>query len=435
MNRPFATLSVEEQLAVREAQKRSKQLKKTKKQQAKQEKGTGDQPLEHDGPQRCVVTQDEYFSACPHGCFRDPSLPPRAASLDLLLRALEAGDEQAADLNKCCYFQFSGPERALWDPEFNARLAWEGFFTITTGRGGRIEPLPELQPFYGVLLFKHFEASKHVRDMLAQLARQRRGYRVSNDADPDRTWRHIEEYHKQRHSSNWLTRRYFEMMRAASDDPAINFTLNCIELTVDASGAAAEGGVGGVDGVADAPLVISVGSRARVDGLVGRSDLNGREARVLDFDVTAGRWSVEVALQCGGVERVRVKPANLTAVPPPPSPIAGEIGFTVGGVPRALTTCSAHNAALPMQRPHSACPCSTPNPARQIQHAARSTLHAARCTQQLTAERGPRVYPSPQRYTPHSRAGPASVAPLALALLSWCCWAGGCSSTATPSGR
>ena len=99
----------------------------------------------------------------------------------------------------------STSEAALWDAEFNARLAWEGFFTITakTGPRGRIEPLPELQPFYGVLTFPNFEASKSVRHMLATLVREKRGYRLSNCADPVRTWKRIEEYHAARHSSNW----------------------------------------------------------------------------------------------------------------------------------------------------------------------------------------------------------------------------------------
>jgi hypothetical protein len=77
---------------------------------------------------------------------------------------LEEGDPQAEQLNSCCYFQFGGPADALWDPVFNARLAWEGFFTITSGgpgggggaEGAAREPLPELQPYYGVLTWQNF---------------------------------------------------------------------------------------------------------------------------------------------------------------------------------------------------------------------------------------------------------------------------------------
>ena len=218
---PFHSLSEEEKAAVREAQKKAKARKAserdTAQQQQKQQqlaqvvnditdKAADDGPSAP--PSRCVVTIDEYFGACQGGRFRDPNLPPTKESLDLLLGALEAGDEQAESLNSCHYFQFSGPEEAVWDATFNARLAWEGFFTITssTGRRRAIEPLPELQPFYGVLLWDNFERSKHVKKALARLAREKRGYQLSNNAHPLRTWQRIEAYHKDMHSSNWLTR-------------------------------------------------------------------------------------------------------------------------------------------------------------------------------------------------------------------------------------
>ena len=81
-----------------------------------------------------------------------------------------------------------------------------------------------------MLLWPNFEASKHVKQTLSRLARERRGYELSDRADPERTWRSIDEYHRQQHGTNWLTKQYFEMMRSASDDPTINFTLHCIEL-------------------------------------------------------------------------------------------------------------------------------------------------------------------------------------------------------------
>ena len=34
--------------------------------------------------------------------------------------------EEAEELRLCNYFQFSGPPQQLWDPTFNALLAWEG---------------------------------------------------------------------------------------------------------------------------------------------------------------------------------------------------------------------------------------------------------------------------------------------------------------------
>ena len=258
---------------------------------------------EHDGDDglhnvtRCEVSQNEYFDACPHGMFRDPSLPPTAL-LDLLLRALEADDEQAADLNQCNYFLFSGPQEALWDAEFNARLAWEGFFTITSRTGPRrqIEPLPELQPFYGVLLWPNFEASKHVRKALARMARApRNGYVLSNCVDPDRTWERLEAYHKVRHTSNWLTRRYFEMMKAASDDPTVNFTLHCVELTEAPQRAEGAADAASEEGATPTPRALPVvdGCRVRIEGVGGRADLNGSEGVASRYDSAAGWWVIE----------------------------------------------------------------------------------------------------------------------------------------------
>ena len=230
----FASMSADDQEAIRQAQLKRKQAKREKHQHLKAaaELGGKKAVARCDGqPTRCIVTSDEYFSAAPHGRFRAPNLPPTAESLALLLHALDAGDKQAKQLSLCNYFQFSGSLEQLWDPTFNARLAWEGFFTITSGSRGSVEPLPELQPFYGVLLWAHFESSKHNRQALARLARERRGYELSDRAHPERTWRAVDAYHREHHGTNWLTWEYFEMLRLASENRAINFTLHCIELS------------------------------------------------------------------------------------------------------------------------------------------------------------------------------------------------------------
>lgn len=193
----FTELADEAQQAIRLAQTRRKEAKLRVRTEARLNRlkevnaaGTG-------GPSRCTVTSNEYFEACPHGRFRDANLAPTVESLELLLRVLSGDDEHAQDLNKCNYFQFSGPAKALWNPRFNARLAWEGFFTITarTGPNRRVEPLPELQPYYGVLLWRNFEQSGHVKKMLKRLTREQRGYRLSDRIDPERTWSAIEKYH------------------------------------------------------------------------------------------------------------------------------------------------------------------------------------------------------------------------------------------------
>jgi hypothetical protein len=57
-----------------------------------------------------------------------------------------------------------------------------------------------------------------------------------------------------------------------------------------------------------------VGVRARIDGLSGRADLNGKTAKLLRYDRDAARWEVEVA---GTREGVRIREANLTPVRQP----------------------------------------------------------------------------------------------------------------------
>jgi hypothetical protein len=320
----FSALSPEEKERVRETQRKRKLAKLGAKQSQQQRAEQKPPEPEEAGlpglPTRTTVTASEYFEACPGGRFRDPNFPPTPESVELLLRILDAGDEVDEGLrvlSTCSYFQFVG--RGVWDATFNARLAWEGFFTITD-RGGR-EPLPELQPFYGVLLWENFEASHHVKRTLARLERERRGYVLSDRARPERTWQMIEEYHAERHSSNWLTRRYFEMLREASEDPQLNFQMHCIELSL-------------ADGASDG---VTEGCPVRIEGLAGRIDLNGRIGTAVRHHADAGRW--EVLCDPRGPadgEAVRVRPANLNPLPAT-TPIAGEIGFSIGGVYTSLS--------------------------------------------------------------------------------------------------
>lgn len=286
----FSELSEAEQAAVRDAQKRRK-LAKAKAKEAKQlgrAEANMEQPQQQSPPLEIAtkhgtaatlgqagdllaavaayptrISLENYFGACPGGRFRDPNLPPTDKSLALLMTVLQARDEQAQSLNTCNYFQFSGPPAAVWDATFNARLAWEGFFTITTesrGRGaaaGDREPLPELQPYYGVLTWSNFHAAKHVRKHLRRMRRDlsatpgvgqsdesdgafskcaqtstwRRLY-LEDNADRSACWQHLEDYHnsptRAAHGNNWLTKKYFEMMVAASDDPSNSFRMHTV---------------------------------------------------------------------------------------------------------------------------------------------------------------------------------------------------------------
>ena len=56
--------------------------------------------------------------------------------------------------------------------------------------------------------------------------------RVIDSAQRRDCWEHLEAYHnrEERSGENWLSEQYFEMMVAASDNPAINFRMHTILL-------------------------------------------------------------------------------------------------------------------------------------------------------------------------------------------------------------
>ena len=104
------------------------------------------------------ITYDAYMSACPGGFFQYPSIAATFGNVDKVLwlersgvvfAELEDGTElTVTDFN---YFMFAGTE----SPRFYAKLAFEGFMTVTTGGegGSPTRMLPELQPFYRSVLF------------------------------------------------------------------------------------------------------------------------------------------------------------------------------------------------------------------------------------------------------------------------------------------
>jgi len=301
---PFASLSPAEQEAVRQAQRRRKLEKKQAREanrRAREEAGAhgaqetsgasstapahyDQQVLDSDQGLAAVsgfpdeISMHSYFAACPGGLFRDPSLPPTADSLALLLSVLQADDDQAATLNTCNYFQFAGPADAVWDFNFNARLAWEGFFTITSRRRGQREPLPELQPFYGVLTWPNFNAAKRVSAHISKMRRRlqeeggrsrgadamagadsqracTRRLRLVDCADRRECWVQLDQYHRDEHGENWLTERYFDMMVAASDDQRLNFQMHAICLVEELWEQGEDGCTAGIGG---APLASTV---------------------------------------------------------------------------------------------------------------------------------------------------------------------------------
>eukprot|EP00930_Biecheleria_cincta_P004763 TRINITY_DN105699_c0_g1_i1.p1 TRINITY_DN105699_c0_g1~~TRINITY_DN105699_c0_g1_i1.p1 ORF type:complete len:408 (+),score=63.13 TRINITY_DN105699_c0_g1_i1:45-1268(+) len=243
----FDELPDEVRQEIREKQKQARAKKKA----AKLAKAEGDAlgaPTEGDSPvdedmakhYPTLLSKDEYFGACRAGLFRQTGFKATEANIAILMdmdfSQVVGHDRQGkpiclADFN---YFQFEGSNDEIWDPIFLARLAHEGFFTITTGRfRGEPEPLPELQPFYGVLDWPDMNRSKAVRKALRRVSEassQNKDYRLYCNKHLDLTYELLDKYQKEQHGCNWMTRKYFETCRRASDDPRINFHLHSIEL-------------------------------------------------------------------------------------------------------------------------------------------------------------------------------------------------------------
>eukprot|EP00518_Triparma_eleuthera_P019596 CAMPEP_0197546944 /NCGR_PEP_ID=MMETSP1320-20131121/1416_1 /TAXON_ID=91990 /ORGANISM="Bolidomonas sp., Strain RCC2347" /LENGTH=225 /DNA_ID=CAMNT_0043106617 /DNA_START=493 /DNA_END=1166 /DNA_ORIENTATION=+ len=119
-------------------------------------------------PTRTALTSSEYFSACPSGPIRLP-LPPTVPSLLSLLSLLSLPSPQGAMLRSHQYFLFTPltPEHSVWSPTFYASLCRHGFFVITTQTAPkRTIPLPELQPYYGVVHWPMFLSSRRVMKCL-----------------------------------------------------------------------------------------------------------------------------------------------------------------------------------------------------------------------------------------------------------------------------
>jgi hypothetical protein len=215
-------------IRAKQAAKKAKKAKKAKQPRATSPKTNADKSK--DAPalppgQRRSVTAAEYMRAAPHR-FKDRQIPPALSSVPLLVNAALSPD---SGIEKCGYFQFYGSEAELWEPAFFAFLAHSGFFVITDHKG---EPLPELQPFYGVLTEATFEGSRFNRACLAKLGREGGcPYKlVDSAADADRCWRALEDYHVEKHECNWLTRKYLAAMEKASEKRGVNYRLHIVEM-------------------------------------------------------------------------------------------------------------------------------------------------------------------------------------------------------------
>jgi len=263
--RPFSSLSPEEQEIVREKQRLAKERKKASgsRGQESSDQAAGTTKVggieERDYPTK--ITEEAYFSACPRYFFTDPTLVANEESLETLMRLVDGDTVIGSDrrgrevrLSQYQYFIFTGSPKQIWEPTFYAKLAFEGFFTITNqDRGG--DPLPELQPFYGVVDWVNFNSSKHMRKELKKLKDRYQkpdsavapgpgddktldmdsadgsgSYHMYSNLDLDGTYERLDAYQKSKNGSNWMHKKYFITMKVASADPRINFKLHSIEL-------------------------------------------------------------------------------------------------------------------------------------------------------------------------------------------------------------
>ena len=165
----FSSLDARAQAAVREQQRQRKQVRKERKLAAQARATTntlhGESLEGSEYPDR--ISRDEYFDAVPSGLYVLPALRAKPEHLTRILSLVN----EVEDLAQYCYFVFSPCKPEAWDPAFNARLLWEGFFTITADlvHGMEPQPLPELQPFYGVVHWHFFESSCSVRKNLRRV--------------------------------------------------------------------------------------------------------------------------------------------------------------------------------------------------------------------------------------------------------------------------
>lgn len=232
---PFASLSEDAAAAVRERQLRRKQAKLERKQQARVARASSITHLQSAGDESTSgsysdwISKAQYFEAVPAGLF----LPPGGATIDAVRRVLDACD---AELKENNYFLFGFGSDEAWDPAFNARLLYEGFFTITArllGAGTEPLPLPELQPYYGVVCWPALLASSSARRVFRKLragtGTRASGLRLVVSRDPEASCARLERYQAERHGSSWLTPRYLQMLLAASRDPRLNFSLHALE--------------------------------------------------------------------------------------------------------------------------------------------------------------------------------------------------------------
>eukprot|EP00930_Biecheleria_cincta_P069632 TRINITY_DN57350_c0_g1_i1.p1 TRINITY_DN57350_c0_g1~~TRINITY_DN57350_c0_g1_i1.p1 ORF type:complete len:420 (+),score=73.23 TRINITY_DN57350_c0_g1_i1:52-1311(+) len=261
---PFSSLSPQEKELIREKQRAAKAKKKQAKDSNVTASSMTDAPpssQEQDELRKYpdFISSEAYFSACPAGFFYDPNITACGASLDLIMKLVDSDEVVGQDrsgrqlrLSQFQYFVFAGSTKEIWDPTFYARQGFEGFFTITTDRGphGGNEPLPELQPFYGVIDWCNFNDAKHVKKTVRKLSQELQPlhkttstdaagsqelpahcpYYMYNNYDIDGTFDKLDAYQKKRHGSNWLNKKYFTTMKIASADQNINFKLHTIEL-------------------------------------------------------------------------------------------------------------------------------------------------------------------------------------------------------------